>query len=750
MGDSAEAALPGPARNEKTDLQSQLNRLRIVQSLRFTVLCLVIFVVSSILGLSTGILSVVPAIILVLFLKEETLAGSLGLLIGVACGTALVFLFSRFFSQEPVLFLTFSLISIFWLSYTASQSILGRWNQVAFAVGTVFVVLSALYGEITGAENGVDVARLWLTELPVGIVLLWIIMMGLWPFPKARDIEDLVEATRRECAALLRRTANPDGTGFAAEYVPSRVSLKFLGELARTVNLNAAKFAGKDHDHAFMISRLDGLSHVYADIRYIQRAFADLPAPGLSAEAEAAAKEIIEVLADRVEGAAARDISAPLAIIKKEEQRFAAASGDNQSFLRLSARLSGFIVALDALGNAIADYENPEPKLAAAMVSKPPVHEPPHLMVDSLRSSIKIVLGVMLGLTVFMVTGLPAGSYLVLAILIVLVQPNLGKAHLRFQLWFPGVVFGSLWALLGIMALSLLPHFAIYLVWLLPGLFLAAYFGLGPDRVAYVGIQIVAAMATILGMAVFPINNVMSADERILGAAIGFLISLLVYHFIWPVHPADLLRRNLVRNMRNVAHILSRIVDVQTADRNAAALAELDREVSDLKLQIQANTGLLYDISYMITNRVKPAYNYQVLNLQVAFICVEIWCLQQVLSGMQDVEERKNTLAPIVTALAPLDQVFRDLADRVELGEAASAADIREGVGRVRDVLMPYRDTITSHEQTGALPATQYGVDAIGIMIYHLDLFADAMNDNKAASLPRTTDLEQLYEATHQ
>ena len=90
------------------------------------------------------------------------------------------------------------------------------------------------------------------------------------------------------------------------------------------------------------------------------------------------------------------------------------------------------------------------------------------------------------------------------------------------------------------------------------------------------------------------------------------------------------------------------------------------------------------------------------------------------------------------------------MADRVEQGERASAADIQDGIDKVREALMPYRETITRQEQTGTLPATQYGVDAIGIMIYHLNLFADAMNDNQAASLPRTSELEHLYEATHQ
>ena len=201
--------------------------------------------------------------------------------------------------------------------------------------------------------------------------------------------------------------------------------------------------------------------------------------------------------------------------------------------------------------------------------------------------------------------------------------------------------------------------------------------------------------------------------------------------------------------MRNMSRILARIVKAQAGDRDVADMAQVDREVSNLKLQAQANTGLLYDISYLITSRVRPAYRYQVMNHHLSHICLQIWCLQQALSAMDDGEERKQALAPIITVLEPLDRVFQDLADRVERGAAASAADIAGPVNAVREALQPYRGTIMAQGQSAERPATRYGVDAIGMMIYHLDIFADAMNDNQAAALPRTTELEHLYEATH-
>ena len=93
--------------------------------------------------------------------------------------------------------------------------------------------------------------------------------------------------------------------------------------------------------------------------------------------------------------------------------------------------MSGFVVAADELGTSIAAYDRPEQVSAEAAASLTTGDTQPHLMVDSLQTSIKVVLGVLVGILVFMFTGLPASSYLVIAILIVLVQPNLGRV-LRF------------------------------------------------------------------------------------------------------------------------------------------------------------------------------------------------------------------------------------------------------------------------------------------------------------------------------
>lgn len=730
------------------DLESLLERSRTILALRFTVLTLAIFIAAAVLGLSTGIVSIVPAILLVLFLKDERFVAGFGLVAGVLFGGIVVLVLSRFLSQLPLLFLIACLSLIFVFSYTASQSQRGRMNMLPFSVAVLLCIACALFSEISGAESGVDAARIWLVELPVGTVLLWVILGGLWPAPSAADLDNLVHATRRECAVLLRKAIAPVRSGVATFFVPSRVSLVFLGDLTRTVNLNAAKFRNGPISHAHMIDRLESLAQIYTNIRYMQRAFEDLPQPGLSPEARTAAADIMAAYAERIEGGPGEDMTTELETIRHEEQRHAASAGKDLASLRIAARLSGFVVAANALDTSIAAYDRPQAAPAVLPVAPPAEKATPHLMVDSLQTAIKIVLGVMTGLVVFMISGLPASAYLVVAILIVLIQPNLGKAHLRFRLWFPGVVFGSLWAVLGIMVLSLLPYFAVYLVWLLPGLLLAGYLGVGPDRVAYVGIQIVAAMSVILGMAVYPADNVISAESRILGAVIGFMVSLSIYHVVWPAHPATLLRQNLCRNLRNLFEILSRISQVEADIRDPEKEAALSKQVAALKLEIQSNVGLLYDISYMLTARLRPAYDYRALCHQLGLIYMQIWCLEQALALMGDVERRQTILAPIAAAAEPLARLSEDLADRLELGRNASSAAMEQSMEAVRTQLATFRDEIASQSDPQRREDTQYGINAMGMMMYHLNIFADGMDFSERADPVRTAELQHLYEAS--
>lgn len=742
-------------------LQAQLDRLRFITALRFVVVSTVILVVSALAGLSTGIMSLVPPIVLVLFLKDESFTAGMMMAAGIVYGALVVFLTSYFWSHVPPAFLVIILLHLFVLGYWMGQAIRGRWPHMAFALSAELVLLSGVFTEITGAAEAIEVTMVWLIEVPVGVVLGWIILIGIWPSPTARDLKRLVKAVRPDCATLLRASITPVSEGHAATFAASRLSLKFFGDTARLINQNAARFRrpdhDPDHDHRALIAELDALTEIYANIRYIQRAFEDLPGPGLDEAVRAAAARIMATLADRLdgrpEGEPGSGLQADYRLIEQADRAYIAA-GDDLTARRLAARLTGFVVAARSLERYIALIDAPDDLVGAMAPAEPTASRAPLLQADSLKAAIKLIIGVLIGLIVFMVTNLPASAYLVISILIVLVQPNIGRAHLRIRLWFPGVLIGSLWALAGLSVLSVLPHFGIYLVWLLPGLMLAGYLGTGPDRVAYMGIQLAAAMATILGMAVYPIGNVVSAEDRVLGAVVGFMIALPVYHLIWPNHPATMLRRSVAGNLRELQEALTSLCRAGGTPPGSSTEKDAERHIAAMKLQIQADFGLLYDYSYMLTKRVRPAFDYFAIAREVGLIYMQLWCLEQVLARRRDPDERRSLVEPILAVQAPLTTIYQALAASLEDGERAPAADIQASMDAAQAQLQSLSMTLAQGD-TPERPLrnrmeTEYGMNAVSLMLFHLARLAEATRTDGTAQPLKTAQLVHLYEAADQ
>jgi hypothetical protein len=193
--------------------------------------------------------------------------------------------------------------------------------------------------------------------------------------------------------------------------------------------------------------------------------------------------------------------------------------------------------------------------------------------------------------------------------------------------------------------------------------------------------------------------------------------------------------------------VLSRLCDTEATERDAAEEAELRRQMAALKLQVQADFGLLYDISYLITHRLRPAYDYHALMHQVGLMYQQVWCLHQALFAIDDVERRRRIVAPIAAAKGPLAAVLEDLARRLDEGTGASARAMEQPILAVRQQFQAFFDEAAADTDNRKQQDTEYGLNSVGLMLYHLNRFADAM-DIEAVTRPlRTAELAQVYEA---
>lgn len=718
-----------------------------IRTLRFTLVCAVIISVTALAGLSTGIMTLVPAIVLCLFLRDESFLTSSLLLLGIVCGALVVLVNNFFWAQVPLLYLVFGIFFFGLLSYWIAQCMRGRWGYVAFPLGMSISLLVGLFSEIAGAQTSVNAAFLWLTEVPIGTVIFWIILIGIWPAPTARDLEDLVDAVERECATLLRNSADPILNGRDIALYPLTLGPKYFGDLTRLINIQSSKFR-REKDKAALLLKLHKLSSIFSDIRYIQRSFVDLPDPGLSTEARKAAAEIVLALSEQIETRSPQDLDDAYRAIGKAEKALSASPSDDDNARRLSGRLAGFSVAAQSLLRSLTTPHDPPASTAPTVPkTKGQVFQ---LQTDSLKAATKSIIGVLLGIGFILLTDLPASAYLVIAILIILAQPNMGRAHARVRLWFPGAIAGSLWAIMGLLLLSYLPHFGIYLLWFLPGLFISGYLGLGPDRVSYVGVQFVAGMATIMGMAAYPTETILSAEARILGACVGFIIALAVYSFIWPTHPAQLLRLSLANNLRDLAALLKRLTEAGAEPLNAERVADINQRIAALKAQIESDFSLLFDFSFVLSRNVRPPYDYNKIMLGVGWIFGQSWSLRHSPLLSEDKLARDAILKPVTTLEPSLTSILNDVADLLERGEGSQFEDFRTRILAIKAKLR------TLHSQAKELPTrterenAEYGANTMGQFTLRIMEVIDGIDLSKASQAPKTAQLSKMYEAAYQ
>lgn len=729
------------------DLVALQHRLRVIQSLRFMVVSAVILVVTAFAGLSAGIITLVPALLLSLFLKDESFANGLALMTGTAFGVVFIFVNTYFWAQVPLFYLLASMAMLGALFYWVGQGVRGRWPYIAFPLGAALSILSGVFSEISGAQDGIEAALVWLRELPLGVLVFWIVMLGLWPSPTARDLARLVDAIERECETLLRQTSHAVLAGTDQVAVPSQLSLKYFGDAARLIRQNAGRLRSSEGGHSLLLARLDVLSDIYADIRFIQRSFEELPEPGYPPEARAAAAEIVSALSEQIIAGSSPELTGPFATIEEAERTLTAAASADPAARRLAARLSGFSVAAKSLVQSLASEETP-------LSAPPPANEtatrkPFRIEADSLQATGKTIIGVLFGIALILLTDMPASAYLVIAILIILAQPNLGRAHLRIRLWFPGVLAGSLWAFAGLLVLSYLPYFGIYLVWFLPGLFVAGYFGLGPDRVSYMGIQMVAGMSTIMGMANFPAETILSAEARILGACLGFLIALAVNHILWPAHPANLLRASIARNLREIARLFSSLSSSETAMGQADLIADVDRRIAKLKTQIEADFGLLFDFSYVMSKKVRPAYDYHLLAREAALMFAQLWCLRHSPLMLGDRASREGVRAPLLATEPHVAAILMHLADRLDGALSASAEEYEPAIAEITDQLRKLQDDDLAIPAPYSHEYLVYGTNTVNLLTIHILRFAGAMDTRSAPRPLKTARLAELYEGAY-
>ncbi|MCR9136230.1 MAG: FUSC family protein [Alphaproteobacteria bacterium] len=722
-------------------LSDQIERLRVINSLRIALVMVVCVALAVLLDMRTGVFVIFPVLVISFMFHDESPIAGLSLVAGSVLGAAISFVTIDFFLTARPLFMLVTLVEICLLGYWAAQGFHKRWPGAFSAFFAILIVAGAAFAAISGAELGEQVAFHWTLEIALGVAVTWLIMLGLWPSPSARDLDNLCLGIGRECAVLLLKTANRLESGQPISYHPSPVSLMNFGKWRHQVDTLKWRFRGERQHYEAIRQRMRNLLLSYVNVRHMERTLEDMPRTDDVTDIRTEIAAVLRGLADGMENPGDTSGLEPLLqIIDRRRDAIAQNLREHRAELEwLPAKLAAFSTAARDLQRDIMTLANPELSEAPLPAEVQPAEPGLPVAQDSAKSALKLTLGVAIALLLHLIPSMPAGAYLVLGLVVVMVQPNLGKSHLRVRLWFPGVLAGSAYSVVGLALISVAPHFPLLMAWLAAGFLIGAYVGAGHDRISYSGFQICIGITVILGMAAFPLSSVIVAEERILGAIVGFVVALAVGQNIWPEHPADLLRRSFADNLRAMPPVLARICAAENPDP-----ALLNAHLQRLQMDVHRDFALLYDYSYMLPGKIRSTYDYRWMTHATGNMFHQMWTLHQALSRVEDPAIRREMIAPTTMALEQLRSLTGALADEITTGETSAGGVIHERLRALDDAT---EDAELLPVGAGASQRARYfGVNFIREMSRQLALVATSIDSEDTPALPQTSQLAQTYE----
>ncbi len=723
------------------NLSDQIERLRVINALRITLVMVMCIFLGVLLDMRTGVFVIFPVLVISFMFHDESPAAGFSLVAGSALGAAISFLTIDAFLTARPLFMLVTLVVTCLLSYWAAQGFRNRWPWPFGAFFAILILVGAAFAAISGAQLGVQVAFHWTLEITLGVVVTWFVMLGLWPSPRARDLDNLCSGIGKECSILLTKTADRLEAGQPISYHPSPISLMNFGKWRRQVDGLKWQFKGQREHYEAIRQRMRNLLLAYINVRHMERTLEGMPQDDEVANIRADMVAVLRVLAGGMEKPGDTGRLDPR-LVRIDRFRNAVAQNLQKretALERLPAKLSAFTTAARELRRNLVALSNPEMSETPIPREVSPSGRKGWIEQDSAKVALKLSLGVAIALIIHLVAPIPAGAYLVLGLVMVMLQPNLGRSHLRVRLWFPGVLVGSAYGLVGLALISFAPHLPLLLAWLAAGFLIGAYIGAGQDRISYSGFQICIGITVILGMAAFPYATVITAEQRVLGAVLGFSIALAIGQYIWPEHPADLLRKSFAENLRAMPQALSRICAAE--DPNPILL---NSHLLRLQTDVQRDFALLYDFSYMLPGKIPSKYNYHWMTHATGNMFHQMWTLHQALSRVETTEIRRAMIVPTTCALEQMRMLAEDLADEI----------VAEGIledGTLRARLEALDCAIAD---AGLLPvgageiqqARYFGMNFIREMRDQLALVVTSVDNSDTHGLPDTSQLAHTYE----
>jgi uncharacterized membrane protein YccC len=208
---------------------------------------------------------------------------------------------------------------------------------------------------------------------------------------------------------------------------------------------------------------------------------------------------------------------------------------------------------------------------------------------EAMHQAVKMAVGLVMVLFLSTFFAWPGAVQAMIAMTVMLAQPNLGRAHQRFTRRFLGVLCGSVLGLLGLVLISHYDYFWFLLLFVCLSMGLCSYLAMGDDRVSYFGIQAGVMVPLVMLFHNGPSVDMSLAISRFVGVLEGAAVAAVVGYVLWPKSPLVVFRGQLIHSLE--------------AGRNLLAVlrGQCEGDLTDcVEKMNQADNQLILDAGYLV------------------------------------------------------------------------------------------------------------------------------------------------------
>ncbi|WP_198155189.1 FUSC family protein [Candidatus Burkholderia verschuerenii] len=243
----------------------------------------------------------------------------------------------------------------------------------------------------------------------------------------------------------------------------------------------------------------------------------------------------------------------------------------HRAALEGNANTVAVLHALDAFADFNAgDAAIASPQRAAA---KEPMWQPDaRTNPVYVQFSLKALIASLIGYLVFVSTQWE-GIHTIMISVSLLLFPTLGMSLQRMPLRLIGVMLGSLVAIaLTVFVMPHLDSIVGLLLMLAPVFLIGGWIAGGPERTAYIGVQIIGTGCLPLLEDFGPSYDLTEVRDRAIGIVLGIVVSAVVFSCLWPESERGALRQKLAALLRQIAALVRAEQQRRSASERQQAL----------------------------------------------------------------------------------------------------------------------------------------------------------------------------------